>query len=87
MMVAGLEVPDRLVPELARRLREAELEETAVVLEDAYDHETRLVALTITDREAILRVLEDAPDELAELRGACCASTSGGCAKGSSRRA
>jgi hypothetical protein len=29
----------------------------------------RFVALTIADREAILRVLEDCPDGLAELRG------------------
>jgi hypothetical protein len=29
----------------------------------------RVAALTITDREAILRVLEDCPDGLAELRG------------------
>ena len=37
-------------------------------LEHAYDHEARIVALDVTDREAILRVLEDAPEELLELR-------------------
>jgi hypothetical protein len=38
-------------------------------LEDAYDGERRVVALTIAEREPILRVLEDCPDGLAELRG------------------
>jgi len=35
----------------------------------AYDRETRVLALTIDDREAILRALDDPPDELAEFRG------------------
>jgi hypothetical protein len=39
------------------------------VLEHVYDGERRAAALTITDREAILRVLEDCPAGLAELRG------------------
>jgi hypothetical protein len=34
-------------------------------------------ALTIPDREAILRVLDDPPDELGELRGVLLRSTSG----------
>jgi hypothetical protein len=33
------------------------------------DSERRVVALTVPDREAIMRALEDCPDELAELRG------------------
>jgi hypothetical protein len=65
----GIPVDDRLVLDLARRLRDADLLATAAVLEDAYDAEPRVAALTITDREAILRVLEDAPEGLAELRG------------------
>jgi hypothetical protein len=36
MMVAGIPVDDRLVLDLARRLRDAGLDDTAEVLEDAY---------------------------------------------------
>ena len=67
--LAGIPVLDRLVLELARRLRDAELVDTAERLEGAYDREARIVALEISDREAILRVLEDGPEEFAELRG------------------
>ena len=42
--------------------------DTAERLEHAYDREARIVALDITDRKAILRVLEDSPEELLELR-------------------
>lgn len=68
MMLAGLPVPDRLVLELAERLRGAGFDETAAMLENAYGREVRVLALTIPDREAILRALEEAPDGLAELR-------------------
>jgi hypothetical protein len=68
LILAGVPVDDRLVLELARRLHDAGLD-TAETLEDAYDGERRVVALTIAEREAILRVLEDCTDELAELRG------------------
>ena len=67
--LAGIPVDDRLVLELARRSRDAELIDTAETLEDAYYAERRVVALTVPDREAIVRVLHDPPDELAELRG------------------
>ena len=63
MWLAGLPVADRAVLELTRRLRENELDATAERLERAYDREAKIVALDITDREAILRVLEDCPDE------------------------
>jgi hypothetical protein len=69
MMLAGISVPDALVLELARLLRDAELPKTAEVLEQAYDAERRIVALTVTDRESILRALEDCPDGLADLLG------------------
>ena len=69
MMLAGIPVDDRLVLDLAGRLRDAGFDDTALRLENAYDRETRVLALTISDREAIVRVLEDCPDELAELRG------------------
>ena len=69
-MLAGVSVPDRDVLELTRRLRASGFIDTAEALELAYDTERRLVALTVPDRrEAILRTLEDGPDELAELRG------------------
>ena len=66
--LAGIPVLDRLVLELARRLREAELVDTAERLEGAYHRDARIVALEISDREAILRALEDAPAGLTELR-------------------
>jgi len=68
MMLAGISVPDKLVLELAGMLRNAGLDQTAATLETAYDAERRIVALTITDRESILRALEDCPDGLGELR-------------------
>jgi hypothetical protein len=48
-------------------LRDAGLDDAAETLEDAYYAERRVAALTIPDREGILRVLEDSPDEFAEL--------------------
>ena len=63
MWLAGLPVADRAVLELTRRLRKNELDATAERLERACDREAKIVALDITDREAILRVLEDCPDE------------------------
>ena len=69
MFLAGLEVPDRLVLELARCLRGEGLVGSAETLEDAYDSQREFVSLTISDREAILRALEDCPYGLAELRG------------------
>ena len=68
MWLAGIPVADTAVRHLAASLREAELIFAAERLERAYDREARIVALDIPDREAILRVLEDCPEELAELR-------------------
>ena len=42
--------------------------DTAERLERAYDREDRIVALEVPDREAILRVLEECPEEMLELR-------------------
>ena len=61
MWLAGIPVADRAVLQLAVSLREAELIFAAERLERAYDLEARIVALDIPDREAILRVLEEAP--------------------------
>ena len=67
-MLAGIPVLDRHVLELTRRLRASGFLDTAETIELAHDSE-RVVALTVPDREAILRTLEDSPDELADLRG------------------
>jgi hypothetical protein len=69
VLLAGLPVPDRLVLELAQCLRTEGVHDTAETLEDAYDNEGDIVSLTISDREAILRVLEYCPYGLSELRG------------------
>ena len=61
-------MPARLVLELARRLREAELVDTAERFEGAYDRQARIVALEVSDRVGILRALEDPPAGLEELR-------------------
>jgi hypothetical protein len=53
---------------LAATLREGELVDTAERLEQPCDREARIVALDVPEREAILRVLEDCPEELLELR-------------------
>ena len=71
MWLAGIPVADKAVLQLAASLREAELIDTAERLEHAYDREARIVALDVTDREAILRVLEECPEELLELRCGC----------------
>ena len=65
--VAGIRVPRHGMIEVAHRLVLAgELEPATRVL-DGLAHYDR-ITLEITDREAILRVLEDCPDDLTELR-------------------
>jgi hypothetical protein len=64
-MLAGIPVSPALVRELASLVDEP----TAGVLEQALDREVTVIALTIEEREQILRGLEDCPDGLAELRG------------------
>jgi hypothetical protein len=39
-----------------------------LLLEDAYDLEVKVLALTIPEREAIIRTLDDPPEALVELR-------------------
>ena len=68
--LAGTSVPEHNVADLARLLFAAGLEETGDALLVALDAEQDIVALSIADREAILRVLDDPPTNgLAELRG------------------
>jgi hypothetical protein len=64
----GVPIPDRHVLELARRLRAAALGVTGAN-SNTPGAETRVLALDIDDREALLRAMEDwCPPELAELR-------------------
>jgi hypothetical protein len=65
MMLAGIRVRDDDVRELADLVDEP----TATVLRNAINRETVVLALTIHDRERILRALDDPnTDSLAELR-------------------
>jgi hypothetical protein len=68
MMLAGVPVPDRLVLTIAGNLRQAGLDATAGRLENGYDTETKVLALSIAERDDILQVLVDCPDGLGELR-------------------
>jgi hypothetical protein len=74
MMLAGIPVRSLDVLELAGLLREAGFDDVAARLEDAHDLETKLLALTVPEREAIVRALDDPPASLAELRACSCAS-------------
>ena len=76
-MLAGIPVRDQDVLELARSLRDAGFDDTAERLENAYDLETKVLALTIVEREQILRALEDCPDGLGELPGVLAAEHEG----------
>jgi hypothetical protein len=68
-LLAGLDVRDSDVLALARLLRQSGSLGTAERLERAYDVETKLLGLTLAERDQILRVLEDASAGLATLRG------------------
>ena len=65
MQLAGVPVRKDLVKVLADLVDEP----TASLLRVAVERGTLIVALTVEDRERILRALEDCPDGLAELRG------------------
>jgi hypothetical protein len=67
--LAGVSVRDENVAALAELLFEAGFEDTGDVLLAALDSEQDLVALSVADGEAILRVLDDPPMGLAEIRG------------------
>ena len=77
MWLAGIPVAGKAVLRLAASLRKAELNG----LERAYDHEARIVALDVPDREAILRVLEECPRSSWSCGRRCFRSTSGGSGK------
>jgi hypothetical protein len=69
MMRAGTPVPDSDVLKLAGMLRDSGFDDVTERLEDAYDLEVKVLALTIPEREAIIRTLDDPPETLADLRG------------------
>jgi hypothetical protein len=86
MRLAGVPIPDADVLELARLLGTAGFADLAARLEDAWEVETKVIALTVPEREVILRALEEPPTMRSRSCEACCSeSTSGGYARGSSK--
>ncbi len=69
MRLAGVSVREENVADLARLLFAAGYENTGDALLVALDAAQDLIALSVADREAILRVLGDPPMGLAELGG------------------
>jgi hypothetical protein len=69
MWLAGVPVSDEHVVELVRRLHASDLADHADHLERALDRGARIVALDVSDREAIIQALEGCPESLADLRG------------------
>ena len=65
-MLAGIPVRDDDVLELARLVDDPEL---AAKLEDAFGQMVKMLAMTIPERETIIRALDDPPAGLEELRG------------------
>jgi hypothetical protein len=65
--LAGISVSEELTLALAGLLNDAGHEDVADALVTALEQERPIVALTTLDREAIISVLDDPPDGLAEL--------------------
>ena len=65
MHLAGVPLRDELVLELARLVDDDEIGSR---LETAYGRMTKVLALTIPERETIIRALDDPPPGLEELR-------------------
>jgi hypothetical protein len=65
MYLAGIPVRDQAVLDLARLVDDPLLADR---LEAAHRREARILALEISERETIIRALDDAPPDLAELR-------------------
>ena len=59
--LAGVEVRDDELLDLAREVRKAGFENTAAKLEGAWAQEDQTLALETDDREALLRVLDHKP--------------------------
>jgi hypothetical protein len=72
MQLAGIPIRDQDVFKLTGLLRTGGFEDVANKLTYALLIETKVLALTVTDRESILWALDEAPtDGLAELRAGC----------------
>ena len=70
VQLAGVPIRDDDVRELERLLREGGYVDVAGKLDHALTMETRVLALTVVDRESMLRALDEpTTDALAELRG------------------
>jgi hypothetical protein len=69
MRLAGLDIMDDCLLGLVARLRRAGFQHQADTIEGALVSAQPDVSLTIPDRVALVAVLEDAPEGLAELRG------------------
>jgi len=83
--IAGVELDDRAVLELARLLRRHGFESTALGLERAFDAVAPDYGLRIPQREQVLRALDERPaGPLAQLRGLLLEEHSAGSATGSS---
>jgi hypothetical protein len=67
-VVRGRAAADRHVIELAGMLRDVGCDDTAAPLESGYEHQAKLLALSVEERDEILSVLVDCPDGLGELR-------------------
>jgi hypothetical protein len=65
VFVAGIPVRDESILELARLVEDPDL---ARRLEDAYGRMTKILGLSIAERETIIRALDDPPPGLEELR-------------------
>ena len=61
MLLAGFEIPESDVLDLSVMLRRTDFAHTADTLEGAVVAGLRDVALTVTDRVAILRALDEPP--------------------------
>jgi hypothetical protein len=68
MMLAGIPLPPPAIAELASMVRAIGADELADRLERAVQDDVKILALTIDERAIILNMLDDPPDELAELR-------------------
>lgn len=65
MFLAGIPIRDELILELARMVDDDELADR---FEDCYRREVKVLGLDVSERETILRALEDPPGGLEELR-------------------
>ena len=68
MRVAGIDVKDSAVAELARRLHQAGDIALAIHVGRAVDKVQDELALDPRERESVLRALDDCPESLADLR-------------------